>query len=491
MLIGKTLLKRYKIIEEIGGGGFGHTYKAIDTAFPGRPHRVVKHLSPKNKDSEALKTAERLFETEANALSRMGKNECIPELFAHFEEDGEFYLVQELVEGHNLSREFQLGRQWSEEQTVNFLRELLSILSVVHQENTIHRDIKPANIMRRDSDGKLVLIDFGTVKEILTVDKNGQTDFTVGIGSPTYMPFEQARGKPGKHSDVYAVGMLGIQALTGLTSYDLPHSSKRFKEIIDSQNIEISPQLESVLAKMTSYEPSDRYADAAEALQALPLKEPEPPEPPEPDPFPQPVPEPIPSPRTREELEETRRIDKPKFPTKLLIGALGGIVAIGGAGFLAFNSGNKPDYTQLETYLQNKEWQQADIETNKLILAIADEKSALDADSISEFPCEGLEKIDQLWTSNSDGKFGFTPQKTAYLETGNEFNQYTQSTYEEFGNKVKWRGFGVWNLYDNLNFTNIAPVGHLPSPGRIAADQKDLRIREREMLLSRFNACGL
>ena len=320
--------------------------------------------------------------------------------------------------------------------------------------------------MRRNSDGKLVLIDFGAVKELLTVDKNGRTslsDRSVSIGTPAYMSPEQTYGKPGKYSDVYSVGKLGVQALTGLKLGDLPYNPSSFKAVLNEQKIEVSPKLESFLCKMISDRPEDRYADAAEALRALPCEEPEPPEP---DPFPQPVPEPIPSPKTPEdELEEIRRINKPKFSTKLLIGALGGIVALGGAGFLAFNSGNKPDYTQLKAYLQNKEWQQADTETNKLILTIADEKSALDADSISKLDCESLEKIDELWTSNSDGKFGFTPQKQAYLETGNEFNEYTQSTYEEFGNKVKWRGFGVWNLYDNLNFTNIAPVGHLPSPG--------------------------
>jgi serine/threonine-protein kinase len=202
MLIGKILLKRYQIVEEIGSGAFGHTYKAIDAAFPGKPHCVVKHLSPHNDDSKALEIATRLFETEAKVLSRLGEHDKIPRLFSYFEEDGEFFLVQELIKGQTLSKEFQSGRRWSEEETVNFLRELLEILSVVHQENTIHRDLKPANIMRRDSDGKLVLIDFGAVKEVLTVDRDGQTDSTIAIGTLTYMPFEQTKGKPGKHSDV-------------------------------------------------------------------------------------------------------------------------------------------------------------------------------------------------------------------------------------------------------------------------------------------------
>lgn len=477
MLIGKILLKRYQIVEEIGRGSFGHTYKAIDTAFPGKPYCVVKHLSPHNDDSKALEIATRLFETEATVLSRLGEHDQIPRLFSYFEEDGEFYLVQELIKGQTLSKEFQSGRRWSEEETVNFLRELLEILSVVHKENTIHRDLKPANIIRRDSDGKLVLIDFGAVKEILTVDQDGQTDSTVGIGSLTYMPLEQARGRPGKYSDVYTVGILGFQALTGLTSSDLPHDPERFREILIEEQIEISPNLESVLCTMISYQPTDRFADAAEAFKTLPVTE---------------QPKPTPSPQL---LEPTVLINRANFPKKLLLGALGATSLLGAAGVYAFKSFNQPNYAQLETYLQNQEWQQANTETDQLILEVAGENSALDAESSNNLSCKALEKIDNLWTENSNERFGFTPQKKAYLETGNEFDEYVESTYEAFGERVDWRIFGAWKRFDDLSFaqinTKITPSGYLPSPGKVAENKQDLRIREREMLLSRFNACGL
>lgn len=158
MLLGKVLLQQYKIIEEIGSGAFGNTYLATDTAFPGEPHRVVKHLCPQNDDPENVEIAKRLFKTEAECLAKLGENDQIPRLFSYFEEDGEFYLVQELVEGHTLTQEFQPGERWSEVKTRKFLQELLEILAFVHQQDTIHRDLKPANIMRRHKDGKLVLI---------------------------------------------------------------------------------------------------------------------------------------------------------------------------------------------------------------------------------------------------------------------------------------------------------------------------------------------
>ncbi len=272
MLIDQILRQRYKIIEKISRGAFGVTYLAIDLDFPGERKCVVKNLSPKNSDPEVVVLAKRLFKTEAKCLSRLGEHNRIPRLYSYFEEEGEFYLVQEFIQGQNLASEFKSGKRWSEEATVNFLQELLEILTFVHQEDTIHRDIKPANIMRRDSDGELVLIDFGAVKEILTVDKNGQTILTnptVGIGSFNYMAPEQAMGRPGKYSDVYAVGMLGIQALTGLPPKALPKDSDKFRQILDELQIQIHPHLECVLSTMISFHPENRFADATEALEVF------------------------------------------------------------------------------------------------------------------------------------------------------------------------------------------------------------------------------
>ena len=469
------LRQRYKIIKRIDVGGFGDTYLAIDLDYPYARKCVVKHLSPKNSAPEAIAIAKRLFKTEAECLSRLGEHDRIPRLYSYFEEEGEFYLVEEFIEGNNLASEFQSGKKWSEEETFNFLQELLEILTVVHQEDTIHRDIKPANIMRRERDGKLVLIDFGAVKEILTVDKNSlqkSSSLTVSIGSIDYMAPEQAMGKPGKYSDIYAVGMLGIQALTGLESKKLPQDLAQFRNILDELQIKISPQLESVLGKMISFQPQNRFADAAEALEALiPTNIIEHPQ------------ESVPT----DIIEPPTKTSNP--PKKLLL-ALLGIIALAGTGVYALQVFNQPNYTQLETYLQNKQWQQADEESDRILLKISGEDSALDAESIANFPCQSLSKIDQLWTDNSEGRFGFTPQKQAYLETGNQIGQYTESAYQAFGDRVGWRTFGHWSLYGDLKFTDIAPVGHLPSPGIIAAD-KDLRWRERGMLLSRADECGL
>ncbi|MGL5807066.1 MAG: protein kinase domain-containing protein [Xenococcaceae cyanobacterium] len=475
MPIGRVLLKRYKIIEAIGSGAFGNTYLAVDTAFPGKPRLVVKHLQPKNTDPKNLEVAKRLFQTEANVLSRLGEHSQIPRLFAHFEEDKQFFLVQESIEGHNLTREFQPGKKWSEAETIKFLQELLEVLSFVHQQNTIHRDLKPANIMRRQKDGKLVLIDFGAVKEILTINQQETTSApsTISIGTPPYMSPEQGIGKPGKYSDIYAVGMLGIQAITGLSSRELPQDLEHLEQVWKDHNIEISSQLKSVLERMVSFQPKQRYADATEALKAI-------------------IPTVVELPETK---PITSRAKTGQFQSQgKLFFSLLGILGLTGMGWFGLKFINQPNYAQLEAYLKNRQWQQADTETDKLILKIARENSALDTKSSQNFPCRSLQKIDELWTKNSDEKLGYTPQKQAYLETGNEFNEYVESTYEAFGKKVGWRILGAWKRYEDLNFQaidpNKFPSGYLPSPGKVAADKQDLRIREREMLLSRFNDCS-
>ena len=471
MLIGRTIRQRYKITQYIGGGGFGDSYLAIDLDFPGQPQCVVKHLSPQNPTPETLAIAQRLFKTEAKCLYRLGEHNQIPRLYSYFEEDEQFYLVQEFIQGHNLTQEFQPGKKWTESETVKFLLELLEILTVVHQKNAIHRDLKPANIMRRDSDGKLVLIDFGAVKEVVTVDQKKQTNFTVAIGTSFYMSPEQAQGMPGKYSDVYAVGMLGIQALTGLKSEELPEDPESLQQMWQDLDIKVSSDLKSALNNMVSLQCKERYQDAVEARKALITIE---------------ETEIINQGEITNKSETTSSISKLKI--KLLLLFLG-TIGLASIGFYAFS--NKPNYDQLEEYLKNEQWQQADAETDRLILQIAGETNSLDSEYINKLPCESLRKIDELWQENSNGRFGLTPQKKVYLDTGNQIGQYRESSYEEFGNKVKWRTFGVWSLYGDLKFTDIAPVGHLPSPGKISPDKNDLRWQERGMLLSRVDACGL
>jgi serine/threonine protein kinase len=196
---GQIVGGHYEVTSRLGGGGFGETYLSRDLHLPDRPTRVIKRLSPHIQEASVLQLSRRLFETEAQVLYRLGTHPQIPQLFAHFEELSEFYLVQEYIDGKDLSHELPRGKIWEQFAVADLLQNLLVVLSFVHQNNVIHRDIKPENIIRR-LDGQLFLIDFGVVKQIVTPTAllAGQIDdgYTVGIGTPGYMPSEQAHGEP-------------------------------------------------------------------------------------------------------------------------------------------------------------------------------------------------------------------------------------------------------------------------------------------------------
>jgi tRNA A-37 threonylcarbamoyl transferase component Bud32 len=267
-MIGTILRQRYRIIKQLGKGGFGETYLAEDLDIPvtPKPVCVVKKLHPEEIDQYTI----RLFEQEAKTLYKLGQNHNqIPKLYAYFQEGQDFYLVQEFIDGHDLTQEISPGKKLSENDVIQLLRDVLEILVYVHENKVIHRDIKPANIMRR-KDGKLVLIDFGIVKQInntITM-KSGSTKRTKPlIGTLGYMPTEQAIGKPKYSSDIYALGIMVIQALIDLYPWNLPKDDDG--EIIWNDKIEISGNLEKIITKMVSDDWTQRYRNAKEALDEL------------------------------------------------------------------------------------------------------------------------------------------------------------------------------------------------------------------------------
>ena len=134
MQIGTVLRNRYKINRFLGSGGFGDTYLAEDLDLPGSPQCVVKHFKPKNTAPLILEAARVLFDREAKVLYNLGQaHDQIPRLFAHIEEQGQFYLVQEFIDGHTLDKELIAGQTWSEASVVKLLKEILEVLAVVHQ----------------------------------------------------------------------------------------------------------------------------------------------------------------------------------------------------------------------------------------------------------------------------------------------------------------------------------------------------------------------
>jgi len=277
-MLGKLLEGRYQVVQVLSAGGFGQTYLAQDTHFSKHPTCVVKHLNPASSRTISRQYLRYTFIREVEALKKLGSHDQVPQLFDHFEDKQGFYLVQEFIKGHPLSAELPLGYQWNESQVVQLLQEVLGILKSVHSHLLIHRDLKPSNLIRRQQDGRLVLIDFGSVKQAQTqvVRFQGKTRTnlaisipgTIGIGTLGYMPIEQEQGRPSLNSDIYALGIIGIRALTGLKPTQLlkdPNTG----ELVWQHQAQVSMGLACVLNKMVLYDFKDRYQSAAEALQAL------------------------------------------------------------------------------------------------------------------------------------------------------------------------------------------------------------------------------
>lgn len=266
---GQTLKGRYKIIQDLKRGAFGRTYCAEDEQDSQGSLYVVKQLQPNTTNPAILDEARRRFELEASTLEKLGDHDQIPKLLAHFEENQEFYLVQDFVDGQDLSREITDGKRWNESDVVTMLVDVLEVLEYIHQQNVIHRDIKPSNLIRRKSDHKIVLIDFGAVKEIetLVINTSGQTSGSV-IGTPGYMPIEHLGGRPRFNSDIYALGMTAIQAITGVVPLRLPRDSQT-DEVVWRNVVEVNEQLADILDKMVRSQYRDRYQSATEVLDDL------------------------------------------------------------------------------------------------------------------------------------------------------------------------------------------------------------------------------
>jgi serine/threonine-protein kinase len=273
-MLTKLLGERYQVVQVLSQGVFCKTYMAEDTSLTHHPTCVIKHFLPSSEFSIPKEIRRRLFNRETAALQKLGDYDFVPHLLDYFEDEREFYLVQKFIEGHTLSAELQVGYRWSENKVVQLLQEVLEILKFVHSQGLIHRDVKPSNIMRRQHDHRLVLIDFGAVKPILTQLVKDQKNSlhldvsTIAIGTPGYMPSEQHRGRPRPSSDIYALGMIAIQALTGVHPTQLSEDRKT-GEIVWEHLADVNVELAVVINKMVCYHFQDRYKSATEALEAL------------------------------------------------------------------------------------------------------------------------------------------------------------------------------------------------------------------------------
>ena len=260
------LRNRYRMIGFLGKGGFGRTYLAEDIDKLNQ-RCVVKQLAPNVQGTWAISKAVELFQQEARQLQQLGQHPQIPSLDAYFKEENYLYLVQQFVDGDNLLKLLQKQGIWQESQVKQLLLELLPVLKFIHEQKIIHRDIKPENIMRRRSDGLLVLIDFGVSKQL-----SGTVMSRLGtrIGSDGYVPLEQMQGGEAyAASDLFSLGATAFHLLTGVHPCGLwvEHGYSWTANWQQHLKSPIDQRLELILSKLLAKDIQQRYQSAEEVLR--------------------------------------------------------------------------------------------------------------------------------------------------------------------------------------------------------------------------------
>jgi len=264
---------RYKVIKALGRGGFGVTFLARDATLPYAPLCVIKQLCPKVHNPIILERASERFEREAKTLSQLGSHAQVPQLLDYFQMEGEFYLVQEYVRGCTLAKEIKMNGPQSELVAKRFLREILPVVEYIHQHQVIHRDIKPPNIIRCLDDNRLVLIDFGAVKEQIAElgEVSQKAPTTHFVGTVGFAPPEQLALRPLYSSDIYALGVTCLYMMTGRTPMEFDYDPAT-GEICWQDIVQVSNHFGKVLTKMLKISPRDRYQSIEQVQRALDLE---------------------------------------------------------------------------------------------------------------------------------------------------------------------------------------------------------------------------
>jgi serine/threonine-protein kinase len=339
------LIGRYLPLKLLGKGGFGAAFLARDRYTPAMRQCVVKQFQPSgNLNPDQMEVAKNLFEREAEVLEQLGNNHPqIPDLFAFFsltvssrtasKQDEFFYLVQEFIDGQTMEEELAQKGQFSQDEVVEVLVEVLKILRFVHDNHSIHRDIKPSNIMRHRND-RIYLLDFGAVKKAAGAAAKTST----GIYSTGYAPPEQTSGgQVYPATDLYALAVTCIHLLTGKDPADL------FDSYSNAWNwrsqVQVSDRLAEVLDRMLLATPSQRFQSVAEVTAAMTQKMAPSISPPPPAPRATPVPPPPPAPVSSSPSAPSPPPPVPVTPPALTRPRFSTLELLGGAAFTGFEGG--------------------------------------------------------------------------------------------------------------------------------------------------------
>lgn len=264
-LPGSIIGNRYQIIQKLGRSETEKTYLAKDLQASVDGRCVLEQLTPVFSNEGNWRIIKQYLLNEITVLQRLGDHPQIPQLWDHFTEQRQFYLVREYIDGDNLELEVE-RKVYNEAEVIYLIQDALKILDFIHKTNVIHRNVQPVNLIRRKQDNTFVLIDFGAIREIesTTINLQGELLFECSSENCEYIAPEQKSGESHFSSDIYALGKTAIYALTGKSPQELSSTNLDWRS-----QCQISPKLEVILSKMMSSGIEHRYASVLEVLHDL------------------------------------------------------------------------------------------------------------------------------------------------------------------------------------------------------------------------------
>jgi eukaryotic-like serine/threonine-protein kinase len=265
-------IDRYRIIEQLGQGGMAVIYKAFDTRL--ERNVAIKVIRTKAIPAQQHEQLMKRFEREAKAQAQFNHANIVP-VFDYGVHDGMPYLVMEFIPGGTLKDRITRPVKW--QQAIAWILPIADALAYAHEQGIIHRDVKPSNILLT-LEGNPILTDFGIAKVLETTEVT-LTNTGFGVGTPQYMAPEQWRNEVCPQTDIYSLGTIFYEMITGQKPYDAETPAAiavkqateplvRPRKFISS----LPESVEKVVYKALAFKPENRYADMngfSSALEAL------------------------------------------------------------------------------------------------------------------------------------------------------------------------------------------------------------------------------